>query len=391
MGHEINFNGRVLDALKPAEKFTRIEYRDKKESGLYIYVTAKGKKTFYLYKYFQGRPLRVKLGCYPDLSVSAAREKARKLKGKMAGGEDPRLENIQRVAGRVTLRKISEEYLETKRGKISIATVRLYESINRSGLAPMMDLPIAQISKKRLVALHKAISARGSKKGADSIVRAFGMYFNFFVDRYEFAGVNPVKTISQNKLWNGSMNDRRTTYIKDEDLPKWFKAVLAHHDATERDYLLTLVFSGMRKSECASMRWADVDMKKKIFTVHETKNGKPHTLPMSDFLHELLQYRAKTANSSFVFHDGKNPAKPFNSNTTASRLSELSGVNFTLHDLRRTFSTMADRAGLTHYTIKALLNHKSSADVTQGYIMREVEQLREPMEKVAGRVLEVVD
>ena len=65
-------------------------------------------------------------------------------------------------------------------------------------------------------------------------------------------------------------------------------------------------------------------------------------------------------------------------------LMELSGVPFTLHDLRRTFATVADSLDLPAYALKRLLNHKMNNDVTAGYIMKDVERLRKPMQQVAN-------
>lgn len=66
---------------------------------------------------------------------------------------------------------------------------------------------------------------------------------------------------------------------------------------------------------------------------------------------------------------------------------ELSGVPFTLHDLRRTFATIAEGLDLSAYALKRLLNHKMNNDVTAGYIMRDVDRLRKPMQQIANFLL----
>ena len=66
------------------------------------------------------------------------------------------------------------------------------------------------------------------------------------------------------------------------------------------------------------------------------------------------------------------------------KVVELSGVSFTLHDLRRTFATIADSLDLSAYALKRLLNHKMGNDVTAGYIMRDVERLRKPMQQITN-------
>ncbi|KTD57372.1 phage integrase [Legionella shakespearei DSM 23087] len=58
-------------------------------------------------------------------------------------------------------------------------------------------------------------------------------------------------------------------------------------------------------------------------------------------------------------------------------------------DLRPfTFATVADSLDLPAYALKRLLNHKMNNDVTDGYIMKDVERLRKPMQQVANFLLE---
>ena len=57
-------------------------------------------------------------------------------------------------------------------------------------------------------------------------------------------------------------------------------------------------------------------------------------------------------------------------------------MHFTLHDLRRTFITIAESLDIPAYALKRLLNHKDSNDVTAGYIVSDVNRLREPMQRI---------
>ena len=57
-------------------------------------------------------------------------------------------------------------------------------------------------------------------------------------------------------------------------------------------------------------------------------------------------------------------------------------MTFTLHDLRRTFITAAERLDIPAYALKRLMNHKDPNDVTDGYIIFDVERLRGPMQKI---------
>jgi integrase len=70
-------------------------------------------------------------------------------------------------------------------------------------------------------------------------------------------------------------------------------------------------------------------------------------------------------------------------------VSARSGVKFTIHDLRRTFITIAESLGISPYALKRLLNHRIDADVTAGYIVIDAERLRQPVEQIAERILEL--
>jgi integrase len=63
-------------------------------------------------------------------------------------------------------------------------------------------------------------------------------------------------------------------------------------------------------------------------------------------------------------------------------VAESAGVPFTLHDLRRTFITIAESLDIPAYALKRLLNHKDPNDVTAGYIVSDVNRLREPMKRI---------
>ncbi|HGU7211332.1 TPA: hypothetical protein ACTUNV_001419 [Legionella pneumophila] len=71
-----------------------------------------------------------------------------------------------------------------------------------------------------------------------------------------------------------------------------------------------------------------------------------------------------------------------------NRVVELSGVLFTLPDIRRTFAAIADSLDLPAYALKRLLNHKMNNYATAGYIMKDIERLRKPMQQVVNFILD---
>ena len=87
---------------------------------------------------------------------------------------------------------------------------------------------------------------------------------------------------------------------------------------------------------------------------------------------------------------GYNPNKPLvNPNKQVKKVIEDSGVQFLLHDLRRTFATYADSLYIQHSTIKRLMNHKETDVTSVHYIQPSIETLRKPMQKITDYILEV--
>lgn len=70
-----------------------------------------------------------------------------------------------------------------------------------------------------------------------------------------------------------------------------------------------------------------------------------------------------------------------------ARVIAASGVRFTIHDLRRTFITVAESIDIPPYAIKRMVNHKLRGDVTAGYIVSDLERLRDPVQRVTDYML----
>ena len=73
------------------------------------------------------------------------------------------------------------------------------------------------------------------------------------------------------------------------------------------------------------------------------------------------------------------------------KIRSNSGVHFTVHDLRRTFITIAESLDISAYAVKSLVNHSTGGDVTAGYIIMDVERLRAPMQKITDAIKQLIN
>lgn len=151
-----------------------------------------------------------------------------------------------------------------------------------------------------------------------------------------------------------------------------------------RDFLLMALFTGMRKSEIAKLRWEHVNLDDHTLLVPDTKNGDPLRLPLSESLVRLpTARRASIPRGEWLFPGRGTGNHLVETKRMHHRVSEASGIRFTLYDLRRTFISIAESLDIPHYALKRLFNHRADSDVTGGYIVIDVERLRDPVERIA--------
>lgn len=365
-------------------------HRDDELRGFGVKVSTTGLKSFFLEKRVGGKVKRITLGRYGDLTAEQARKQAMKLAGEIATGADPIAEKKEKKLKAVTLGQAYDDYLSARKD-LKKKTLDDYGRIINKTFADWQKKPLLSITKDMVSKRHAQLGEKNGEAWANLSMKVLRAVFNFAMGQYEDGQGrsliidNPVKRLSQSRAW--FRVDRRQTLIKAQDLQAWFSAVMALQNETLRDYLLLVVMTGLRKNEAAKLKWADVDLKDKTLTVRDTKNHSDHTLPLSDYLFDLLSQRKARAAGEYVFPGTGAGGYIVEPRAQMAKVTEASGVAFTVHDLRRTFITIAESLDIPAYALKRLLNHATGADVTAGYIVANTERLREPMQKITDFVL----
>ncbi|HEY3300782.1 MAG TPA: integrase family protein [Methylophilaceae bacterium] len=367
-------------------------YRDSQLTGFGVRVGT-GSKVYYAEGKVNDKTVRVTIGRHGVFAPEQARLEAKSILGQIARGVNPNDLDKAKKAKSVTLSQVYEAYKQA-RNSLKPRTIYDYDRFMKTHFLEWNNKPIVDISKDMIEKKHRGIGER-SEAQANLSMRFMRALFNFALGQYEdsignpIIADNPIKRLSQTRAWYRV--DRKQTVIKAHDLPAWFKAVNALPEFSKginryavKDYLLLLIFTGLRREEGLALQWRDVDLKAKTLTIPDPKNRQAHTLPLSDFLFELLKKRSKDniEKSPFVFAGRGVKGYMDDPNKQMKIVVEKSGVIFTPHDLRRTFITVAESLDISAYALKRLANHKMNNDVTAGYIIGDAERLRAPMQRI---------
>ncbi|MDC1541884.1 integrase family protein [Candidatus Pseudothioglobus singularis] len=397
-----NFTIKQLDMLPSPEKGRKL-YQDTEVKGLYVRVTTTGTKSFVSYKWLNRKKVWTTHGQYPSMTIKQARTSARTTLNVISEGINPnKLKSGSLAKHDISLQKVFTDYCVSKHN-VKSSTMKNYNSIFNAYLDDWKKKPIAEITRDMIEKRHRDIG-KGSKKFSESPSRAnttmrlVRALFNYAMGQYEDSQGeplflhNPVSRITSQKLW--FKEKIRQDTVMNYDLKKWYEGVMklpfqkdnVYIDTSAevvRDFLIFAMFSGLRRNEVLEMKWSDIDFRNHSFTLEDTKNNESHSLPLNFKLDEVLERRKNDSDNPYVFQGLKPNSHLHPPKRQMARAVELVGFHFTTHDLRRTFETMANRLNLSNYTLDKLINHKNSKTITGRYIVLEIDDLREPMEKTA--------
>ena len=395
----INFTKGNLDGLPIPVGNSRPYYHDSIVGGLSVRITSKGVKSFVVQRRINKRPVIVTLGRYPEMTIQIARKQAIKALNSISEGVNPNNKDKEVLIQNISLGQVFSDYIRSRGTNLKDNTKKGYISAFNNYLKDWEGKPIAEITRDMVEKKHRTITKQSPTR-ANTVMRQLRAYFNYAMGEYEDSDGNPifihnpVSRLSHIKAWN--REKRKQTIIKTYDLKKWYDTVmeLPQHQLNNkqpntaevcRDLFLFILFTGLRRREASTLMWDNIDFKDHSLTIEDTKNHEAHSLPLTPFLLEVLGRRK--SDSPYIFQ-GTTPDKPLNDpKKQLDKVRKISGVYFNLHDLRRTFITIAESLDINSYALKQLLNHKDQRDVTGGYIITDMERLREPMNKITDYIL----
>ncbi len=371
----------------PYAKTGQILYHDKNLKGFVLRV-GKNTKTYCVYNTINRKNKQINIGRHGVFTVEQARIKAKEHLYLMAQGINPEQKEEELSKQKMTLIELADDFLSV-RTQLKPKTKRDYKYYIEKYLADWANKPVSNITEKMFLKRYLWIGENKGHATANNVRRYIGSLLNYAVVVHEIFDQNPAGIIRKTR--SSYPDKRRTNVISPSDLPIWWKAVEGLESVNLTDYLKLVLFTGLRRAEAASLKWSDINFKERTLSISDTKNGEDLTIPIGEYLYELLLNRSKTSKDEWVFAANSREGHLAEPKKAVYHVRKACGVYFTVHDLRRTYMTIAASLDISAYALKRLVNHKTSHDVTGGYIILGIEQLRAPVQKIENYILERVD
>lgn len=361
---------------RPASGMTT--YRDTKEKGLSLWITAGGAVTFFVRKRISGRDERVKLGSFPEITVEQARTAALKTKAAIAGGANPNLEK-NKLRQEITFAELFQQYME-RYSKPHKKSWRYDEREVNKFLPHWFGRKISSITKQEVSKLHDKVGEKNGLYQANRLLERIRAMFNKAIE-WGWDGVNPALGI---KKFREKSRDR---FLQADELPKFHKALAAEKNETARDYILMSLLTGARKSNVLAMQWGEISWEREEWRINDTKNGESVTVPLVPAAIEILKRRRRGTNSQWVFPSalGKghyaDPKKAWRRVLKAAEIDDLR-----IHDIRRTLGSYQAITGASLPIIGKSLGHKSQ-QATAIYSRLDLDPVRQSLLRATEVIL----
>lgn len=392
---------------------------DSQVTGLFKRPTAKGDKWVVRSRIKGGSNTTVTIGFCSIFSVAQARALAKEHLATMAQGINPNHARKVKQAKGMTLSQAIEQYFSEKRTRLKPSTIRTYKSTLGNNFDSWMNRPISSITPQectqRYLAIKEEVALRSKQKAkanepgqgeANKAMRTLHAVFQYFTSDMlpDNSGRllpfgNPVDGLTDKRIKTQlKPRTRALSHIERVALLEFLTHPSHYYDEFMRpkaqdskapvkydhtDWLIMILCTGLRREEPLKLKWEHVDFKGKTYTITETKNGQPLTLPMTARIEGILSRRAEELRelSPYVFPQRANLSKPATMNRVYERLSRMSGIDFTPHDLRRTAATALKELSYSIEDIGRILNHRKT-NVTEHYIQTTAEHMREALQEL---------
>ena len=364
-----------IKKAKPKDK----QYKLSDGAGMSLMIFPNGTKSWRLDYTFNKKRGSVSLGAYPDVSLKEAREKREATKRNIKDGINPSSKIIDQKKQIEALRDntfkdVALEYFEIRE---DLSEGYIKDSIQKltSDIFPYVkNMSMDDIEPLTMLKHLQRIDNRGSNVSAKKTFSIVERVYKYAVTIGK-AKRNIMNDLDKQIAFR-TVEKKNFAHTTDEGE---LKRILLATEKYEGDYstkmaLKVLPYVFVRPANIRFMKWANIDLKSKIWTIsgEEMKTKKDLIVPLSDsvidLLNEMKDYSFGV--SEFVFPSRISNLKSLSENTLNFGLKRM-GFNVTSHGFRHTASTFLHENIRVHKipsdVIEIQLAHKVGGSVHQVY------------------------
>lgn len=334
--------------------------------GLFLRLSHGGTRVFsFFYRSPRdGKPTRFRLGEYPGLGLSDARDKARACRALVDRGIDPRDDEEEkskrakaeaeeaRRKERDTFGRRVDDYLASCRRR-GLRTVAERERHFRVYLpADWRDRPLGSITRADVESVLLAIEERGPVI-ANRVTATLSAFFGWCAAK-GFTATNPAANLKSDVP-----EVARDRALSDAELAAVWRASRSLTPVPGA-FVRALILTGQRRGEVATMRWADIDLEQATWRIPAAmmKMNRQHFVPLAPMMLALLASLPRSAGFVFSTDNGATHWQAYSK--AKARLDALLGdavAPWRLHDLRRTVASGLARLNTAPHVIEKILAH----------------------------------
>lgn len=378
-----NFTTNAIAAIEPAPQNKRNYYYDTQLHFLELVVTDKGTKTFKFFKKEKGVPYRITIGNAEEVPINYAKRRAIEIYGEVTSDNNP-YSKERKLQRKLTLKEFSKTFIE-QHSMVKLKSWREQQKQIDQYLTPIIHKRLCEVTKQDIRELHTTLGANNGIYVANRVLALVRSMYNR-AKEWDIEVNNPAERIKKFK------EKARERFLQPEELSRFFKALEQETNTIGRDFIYMALFTGARRSNVLSMKWKDVNLTLKSWTIWDSKNGEDLIIPLIEPAMEVLERRKKENHclkkeNGYVFPSLVTDSHYNDPKSVWSRILRKAELeNLRMHDLRRSMGSYQAILGASEYIIGKSLGHKSSA-ATAIYARLNINPVRQSMENAAKQMI----